>query len=246
MRLRRSIGFQLPGSASAMRGGWEGGNSFQPAIAGPAAAAKRSPPKNHASSLRSGSHLTWGTMSPHFCTETREVQRSSGSETWVSLSMTLIRSTTATILLLLPRPAFLGCCVARSNSAAHARQANDERRVTSDELHWMTAVGRSSVTVARRAGGRHFTYPAGEGPSACARRPEMGSPTKEHSHLFEAAQALNVEVVDDAGSGACHSVNTIHPASAWASWHRWPVGTDYNVINRVARPARRPTATPTG
>ena len=43
----------------------------------------------------SGSKTTCGTLSPHFFVDTRLVQRSYGSETWVSTSMTLIRSAMA-------------------------------------------------------------------------------------------------------------------------------------------------------
>ena len=64
-----------------------------------------SPPKTQMSSMGRpgflgprGSRMTCGTRSPHF-EATREVQRSSGSETCVSTSMTWIRSAIAGIVL---------------------------------------------------------------------------------------------------------------------------------------------------
>src|SRR5579871_1911922 len=94
IRFRRSTGFQLAGSVSSIVGGDEGGNSFQPAwaIAGKRKADEL--PRIHFCCPDVGSIVTCGTRPPHFL-ETRDVQRSSGSVTCVSASMTLMRSVTA-------------------------------------------------------------------------------------------------------------------------------------------------------
>src|ERR1700722_16236520 len=88
----RRFGSQVAGSTSARRGACRGGNSGHPAAAGPATAPTRLSPKNQQSVLDASSHLTWGTRSPHFFTETLEVHRSGASITWVSVSITLMVS----------------------------------------------------------------------------------------------------------------------------------------------------------
>src|SRR5262245_36333781 len=93
MRASRASTFHVAGSTALSFGGCLGGNSFHPAWAAPAADPTRSAPKNHASSWNFSSHWTWGTLSPHRSTDSRDVQRSYGSMTWVSVSITRYWST---------------------------------------------------------------------------------------------------------------------------------------------------------
>src|SRR4051812_1264437 len=58
-----------------------------------------SSPVYQSSSCASSFHFTWGTLSPHFLVDTREVHRSYGSITWVSTSITLMSSSTLISIL---------------------------------------------------------------------------------------------------------------------------------------------------
>src|SRR3954470_21176162 len=89
MMFSRFDASQVAGSTTSSDGGCFGGNSFQPAWAAPAAAPMRFSPKYQASSLNFGSKRTCGTLSPHLPTSRREVHRSYGSMTCVSVSITL-------------------------------------------------------------------------------------------------------------------------------------------------------------
>src|SRR5262245_26624623 len=86
MTAARRDGSHEAGSVSAKRRGWYGGCSAHPAIAGAPTAPRRVAPLYQASSSATGSPATWGTRSPHF-DDTRDVHRSGGSTTWVSVSM---------------------------------------------------------------------------------------------------------------------------------------------------------------
>src|SRR4051794_37254022 len=88
MSLSRSGAFHRAASTSDSRRGCAGGYSDHPAIAPPPTALSLLSPKYQASSCCSSSQRTCGTLSPHLATDTRDVQRSAGSMTWVSASTT--------------------------------------------------------------------------------------------------------------------------------------------------------------
>src|SRR3954470_9354676 len=103
MRASRSDGSHVARSTTSSDGGCFGGNSFHPACAADAAPPTRSSPKYQASSWRRSSHRTWGTLSPHLAVERRDVHKSYGSMTWVSVSITRYWSTSDGSIVVLLR-----------------------------------------------------------------------------------------------------------------------------------------------
>src|SRR3954454_7363424 len=97
MRLSRACGSHDARSASASVSGCDGGGSSHP----PTAAAA-TPMTLRLATYQAGSPLssaaTWGTRSPQRCVDTRDVHRSGGSTTWVSVSMILTSSRSAGLI----------------------------------------------------------------------------------------------------------------------------------------------------
>src|SRR5579859_2824452 len=85
IRRSRAPASHVAGSTRSRLGGCSGGYWCQPAWAAEAPGDTRVSPKYHASSCLASSHFTWGTRSPHLVTEMRDVHRSYGSITWVSV-----------------------------------------------------------------------------------------------------------------------------------------------------------------